>query len=117
MAKLVERFYSADGVHPPQPQPSNNGSWSWSLRLKVKSWNEWLRGHLRLPIPDDPGGNIIQEEGLDNFEQETLLQWAKYDRSMFDDEEHPAGEVAPGTILLHLEEWLGDHQGIPVPFE
>lgn len=103
-----KQCYAADGVDPPQPEQFEQ-KWRWNLRRRVESWVEWLRPHFRHPIPNDIGGNIIEEESLDTKEKDLLKAWVNYDHYQYDDAEHPPDEPRPKTILVDLKEWLGKH--------
>ncbi len=109
---LIPQCFSAEGVRPDQPQPPNAGEpWEWSLRSTVESWPEYLRRRIPAFIAtQNPvlGGNNIQETALGDFEREKLLEWAHVDQDTLDHGHHPAGETAPGTILVPLREWLID---------
>ncbi|KAF5011003.1 hypothetical protein FDECE_2873 [Fusarium decemcellulare] len=118
---LVGPFHATERIEPDQPQ-YNNDRWSWSLRCTTESWlwrrrsrgDQWSR-RIGWQVEDGQGGNNIPEAELDNFQKRTLRHWAWIGHRQLDDGDHEAGDAPPGTILVHLRAWLGEHGNAAVP--
>ncbi|KAF9765218.1 hypothetical protein IL306_002543 [Fusarium sp. DS 682] len=121
-AKLVKECHCAERLNPPQPE-QNNELWVWNLRSKAKWW--WWRLFSRFArwLNWSPGwlggeggeGNKIHEDKLDDREKEKLINWIESDHQYLDGKKHTAGEMAPGTVLVHLRSWLENYMDEAVP--